>query len=249
MIPRNAAGTGLNLPLAPSMVDLAPHAQGSLPLTAIAIFVKTPRLSPIKTRLARSWGRKRAERFHQLAANAVESACKIAEIGPIYWALAEPRNDLHDHHWQGLPSIEQGPGGLGQRMARVHSAMVRQHGSALLLGADSPQIDSDDLITAARWLEHGSPRLCIGPSSDGGFWTIGANRELPANDWQAVSYSQADTREQFLKRMADQGQWLTLPTLTDMDQVEDLPALREQLQALANPTVEQRSLLEWLAEE
>lgn len=215
-------------------------------MTAIAIFVKTPGLSPIKTRLARSWGQARAEQFHRLAAAAVSSVCRQAAIGPIYWAVAEHLADA-ESCWPGLPVIEQGQGGLGQRMSQIHSGLVRKHGSALLLGADSPQLDSDNLTTAARWLEQDAPRLCIGPSSDGGFWTIGANRELPASDWQSVSYSQPDTREQFFERMADQGQWLTLPTLTDMDQAEDLPALMEQLRALANPTTEQRRLLDWLA--
>jgi uncharacterized protein len=214
-------------------------------MSAIAIFVKTPGLSPVKTRLAQAWSQTRAEHFHQLAAAAVQSLCEVAAIGPIYWAVAEPRSIAQDH-WPGLPIIEQGHGGLGERMARVHSELVKTHGAALLLGADSPQVNPDDLIAADRWLQRDLPSLCIGPSSDGGFWTIGANRVLPTADWQGVSYSQSNTRDQFLARTGNRGQWLTLPTLTDLDRAEDMPALIEQLKALPQATQAQRSLLAWL---
>jgi rSAM/selenodomain-associated transferase 1 len=214
-------------------------------MTALAIFVKTPGLSPLKTRLAADWGRDRAEQFHRLAATAVESLCLAADIGPVYWAVAEPASRA-GASWPGRALIEQGGGDLGQRMGRVHTELVSRHGQALLLGADAPQIDPDWLARAAHWLDRESPRLCIGPSSDGGFWTIGANRALPMARWQSVRYSQADTQQQFVARMLDQGEWLSLPELTDLDRAGDLPALIEQLKALPQVTGAQWQLLTWL---
>ena len=55
---------------------------------AIAIFVKTPGLSPVKTRLAVKLGQKVAEEFHltsaQAVAETVQTACKQDDIQGYY---------------------------------------------------------------------------------------------------------------------------------------------------------------------
>lgn len=214
-------------------------------MTAVAIFVKTPGLSPLKTRLVAGWGKERAEKAYLLAADAVVELAVASGIGTVYWAVAETIEDA-GRYWPNQALVEQGQGPLGDRMSRVHAQLVKAHGAGLLLGADSPQIDSDWLRDAADWLQQAPARLCIGPASDGGFWTIGANRILPHEHWQAVPYSHPDTLGAFRAAMADQGDWLELPTLTDLDTVEDLPNLTDQLRSLRNPTPRQQTLLTWL---
>lgn len=214
-------------------------------MTAIAIFVKTPGLSPLKTRLASGWGKLRAEHWYHQAADTIAELALAANTGMVCWAVAEPEAQAA-FSWQTLPLIEQGGGGLGERMSRVHARLSGLHGSALLLGADTPQIDPAWLQLAHDWLKHPDPRLCIGPASDGGFWTIGANRPLPAESWSAVRYSQTDTLAHFKAQMANLGDWLILPTLTDLDTLNDLPAVIKQLQALHSPTSKQQSLLAWM---
>ncbi|HEV8692715.1 MAG TPA: hypothetical protein VGQ93_00795, partial [Lysobacter sp.] len=59
----------------------------------LAIFVKTPGYSPVKTRLAADCGRAYAEAWYRRAAAAVASVAKIAadrEGIAVYWAVAEP---------------------------------------------------------------------------------------------------------------------------------------------------------------
>jgi uncharacterized protein len=215
-------------------------------MTAIAIFVKTPGLSPLKTRLAAGLGKWRAESWYRQAADAVAELALTAQSGPVYWAVAEAEKQVASA-WPTLPLLEQGSGGLGERMSTVHARLTGIHGSALLLGADAPQVDPVWLQQARDWLEHPDPRLCIGPASDGGFWTIGANRALPPERWSAVRYSQANTLARFKAQMANLGDWLTLPTLTDLDTENDLPAVIAQLQALQSPTPKQQALLNWMS--
>jgi len=198
-------------------------------MTAIAIFVKTPGHSPIKTRLAIDIGRELAEQWHRCAAKAVAEMSLATDIGPVYFAVAEAEA-LDDPLWSGLPRTDQGVGGLGARMHRVHSSLVERHGAAILLGADTIQWQIDQLRQAHDWLSSPSPRWVIGPATDGGFWTFGANRELPESSWNSVSYSQDDTRRQFLRQLGDAGKGLTLPALTDLDTLADLSALRSELE-------------------
>ena len=60
--------------------------------TAIAVFVKTPRLSPVKTRLAASIGTPNAEQLYRLCIGAIEqtldTTLKNLNATP-FWAVGE----------------------------------------------------------------------------------------------------------------------------------------------------------------
>jgi glycosyltransferase A (GT-A) superfamily protein (DUF2064 family) len=214
-------------------------------MTAIAVFVKTPGHSPVKSRLAAGIGRELAEQWHLHAARTVAAVAVAAGVGPVYWAVAEAAAAT-DPQWSDQPVLIQRPGGLGRRMAGIHGTLVRRHGSGLLLGADAPQWPATWLREAADWLRDDFPRLCLGPAHDGGFWTFGANRILPDADWAAVDYSRATTGAEFRQRMNPHGQWLELPSLTDLDELDDLPALIREFERLEAPVKEQSALRQWI---
>lgn len=213
---------------------------------ALAIFVKTPGRSPLKTRLANKCGERYATEWYRRAAAAVASVALEAQRRygiRAYWAVAEP--DALDA-WPDLPSIAQGDGGLGTRMARVHAGLVARHGFGLLLGADAPQLTAELLGDAVGWLDHPEPRMLLGPASDGGFWLLGGNVAPPLATWTSVAYSTATTAGDLRHAMHDLGEWRTLATLTDVDTAADLPMLRRALQALPEPTPEQAALAHWM---
>lgn len=213
--------------------------------TAIAVFVKTPGHSPVKSRLAAGIGRELAEQWHLRAARTVAAVAEAADVGPVYWAVAEAEAAA-DPHWSNRPVLVQQAGGLGRRMAGIHTDLVQRHGGALLLGADAPQWPTTWLRQAAAWLQQGDFRLCLGAAHDGGFWTFGANRALPVEDWDAVSYSRSSTGAEFRQRMDRHGHWLDLPPLTDLDQIDDLAAVIAEFEQLDNSTTEQTKLLGWI---
>lgn len=211
---------------------------------ALAIFVKTPGHSPIKTRLAAGIGAAAAEALYAAACAATAAVSrKFAELSGarLYWAVAEAAA-VNDPCWADLPRLTQGEGGLGERMARVHAALVRRHGRGILIGADAPQLQAAELARADAWLADPAPRLALGPALDGGFWLVGGNRVLPRADWSAVRYSRMDTAHDFRCAMDRHGRWLSLATLGDLDHREDLPTLLQALDALAAPLPEQRAL-------
>ncbi len=53
---------------------------------AIAIFVKTPGVSPLKTRLAASLGQEKALHFYKLSLKCIISTLEETAINP-YWAV------------------------------------------------------------------------------------------------------------------------------------------------------------------
>lgn len=215
----------------------------------VAIFVKTPGHSALKTRLAATLGREFAEQWHAHAAGAVAAvareACRDAGGTP-YWAVAEA-SALADPRWAGLPILGQGGGGLGARMHHVHASLVERHGAGILLGADTPHLDRAQLARTLRWLASPAPRLAIGRAEDGGFWLFGANRPLPRALWDAVPYSAPDTARRFRAAFEGWGEWLELPALADVDTADDLAACHRGLAELAAPVPAQVSLRDWMA--
>lgn len=214
----------------------------------LAIFVKTPGHSPLKTRLAQAIGRDAAEAFHRHAAAAVAGVVMRAQISMpglvAYWAVAEA-DALDAPIWRELPRIAQGDGDLGARMRTVCETMRERHGRALLIGADAPQLRDDDVLAACTALD--SHDHAIGPSEDGGFWLFGTRIAVPEHAWSETPWSQSDTAMRFLDALGDSSV-ATLRRLCDVDTVDDLAALAEAMRALSAPTPKQAALALWLSD-
>lgn len=214
-------------------------------MTAIAIFVKTPGLSPVKSRLAASVGADLAEQCHLRCARTVAAVAQAAQIGPVYWAVAEQSARRHAL-WQGLPVLVQPQGSLGARMHAIHDTLIRRHGRGILVGADLPQMDRAELQTASRWLHGTAARGVIGPALDGGFWLIGTNHCLPGAAWRRPEYGTATVLGHFLDAIGESLDWQQLAARTDLDRIADLPGVVAELQTLACPHPDQRGLIDWL---
>lgn len=216
---------------------------------AIAVFVKTPGLSPVKTRLASKLGKRAAESFHLASAQSVSSVVqelsKLTDIQS-YFAVAEQEAVNHSY-WQDLLCLWQGDGGLGERMAHIYQALLVKYDFVILVGADIPQMTAADLLEASDWLIHKEQsRLVFAPSVDGGFWAFGGNCNIPQNIWTDVIYSEADTGAQFFNRIEPLGDIKTLNLLRDVDEVSDLLPLRDDLLNLSETLPEQHELIRFL---
>jgi uncharacterized protein len=212
----------------------------------LAIFVKTPGHSPLKTRLARSIGQDAAEVFHRLAVAALADVVVQAQTAMpglvAYWAVAET-DALDAPLWRGLPRIAQGEGDLGARMRRVCDVLRERHGRAILIGADAPQMRSNDLLDACTALD--THDHALGPSEDGGFWLFATRAAVPDAAWSRTPWSQADTAAHFLDALGNSSIAI-LRRLRDVDTADDLAGLAEALQTLSAPTPEQAALSHWL---
>lgn len=211
----------------------------------LAIFVKTPGLSPIKTRLATTRGTAFAEHWHRLAAAAVASVVQryVERSGwQAYWAVAEAEGLAS---WAGFPCLLQPEGGLGARMAGIHAELLDRHQRALLIGADSPQLTVAPLHAADRALDEACDHV-LGPALDGGFWLIGSRLPIDAAIWTSVRYSQPDTGRQMQQALAEHARFRQLDPLRDVDSERDLAPLLADLTALRAPTAAQQALAGWL---
>ncbi|MEO0515357.1 MAG: DUF2064 domain-containing protein [Planctomycetota bacterium] len=152
------------------------------------------------------------------------------------------RDTLLDIH---LDIVAQGPGDLGQR---IRNAWPDRQ-PAVVLGMDSPDLPEAHLqaaFTVASPIapgcgpaDHQPPDAAIGPTDDGGYWTLAAPRPplplLTKIDWgTSAVYDQSHENA----RAAD-FTLVDLPPWHDVDTPDDLDALRRRLQTTDDPALQQ----------
>lgn len=206
--------------------------------TAIAIFVKTPALSPIKTRLAAGIGNEAAQEFYRLSIEAIKETVKFEEVNP-YWAVAEEKG-LTDPLWLGLPSLHTGEGGLGERQHYIYETLLPNYERVLLIGADAPQISRDILEQAIIALD--THDFVIGPARDGGYYLFGGRVSTEQKIWTSVPWSTSMTRERFESVLSSKP--VHLQMLTDVDTKDDLNFIAQEMPQHRN--AQQKQLIEWI---
>jgi len=218
---------------------------------AVTIFVKTPGLSPVKTRLAQSIGSAEAEKFHLLSAAIAEEVVKEAHL--LYpglkphWAVAE-EDGLDYAAWQSFDRLVQIPGGLGEKMAEVYNGLLEENDAVILLGADCPGLSVEVVSEAIAELSPGSPtEFVAGPAADGGFYLFGGSQKISKELWCSVPYSDSQTLEKLSCAIKEIADVKLLPQLEDVDSVEDLNAFVERYSSRKNLLKSQKALLECFA--
>lgn len=186
----------------------------------LAVFVKTPELSPVKTRLAADIGKVAAMRVYEtMLAAAATMMRQTQDSGvSVYWAVGEKDGVAHPR-WREFPAIFTGEGDLGARLHHVYSLLRRRHGRAALAGADCPALTAATVLSALT----AADGVVVGPATDGGFYLFAAACPIPARVWTSVTYSRDDTLAQLLRHFPDEAV-RRLPILSDVDDAVSMRA-------------------------
>lgn len=212
------------------------------------VFARTPQ-NVGKSRLAKTWNRAATDTFYlhclDCAAQWLQEATNHSAG---YWALTG-EGSRQDIFWKSGNILEQGAGGLGERMASVSAQLLRRHDFWCLVGSDIPQMPALTELALCERLQHST--FVFGPSLDGGFWLVAGRRALPLDIWTTVPYSCSNTLEKMISALITRNtKWqidTSLPLLNDIDHYADLlylfKTLQEMRPSLSRP---QSRLLEWL---
>lgn len=228
---------------------MAPHADAAERRVsgALAIFAKTPGLSPIKTRLADGLGAQKAAEFYRLSVRCLDAlAHEVAQLsaGALvpYWAVGE-REALGHSLWSGHARLWTGEGGLGRRLDRVYATLLARHDHVLLIGSDSPQLRARTVLAAHRHLLKKKGPV-IAPTDDGGYYLFGGHAPIGSEVWTSVHYSAATTCAEFSARLRADGPLRTLESGFDVDVPSDLDKLLRRGATMKGAA--QRELRDWV---
>ena len=206
--------------------------------TAVAVFVKTPGLSPFKTRLAKGIGNTQAHNFYLLSLNAIKETIQNTAITP-YWAVAE-KEALDHPMWQDFSTLHTGEGNLGERQHHIYETLLSRHDHVLLIGADAPQLSKTIIKQAIQALD--SHEFVVGPATDGGYYLFGGRISTVKKIWKSVPWSTSETLNKLTNALPEKPFHLT--SLTDVDTQDDLKYVETEMSDPLNPN--QQQLLEWI---
>jgi len=118
----------------------------------------------------------------------------------------------------GFEVIAQRGRELGERLAHAFEDVGAP---ALVIGMDTPQVTPLLLEDSLRVLEQPENDAIVGPTPDGGYWTIGLKR-ADARVFSGVPMSSSRTLESQLERLGELGlRCASLPQLRDVDGIDD----------------------------
>lgn len=141
----------------------------------LIVMLKEPRPGRVKTRLGRDIGMVGAAWWFRH-----QTACLLRRLDDPRWqlilAVAPDHAGLASRVWPAhLPRLPQGPGDLGDRMARLLRSQLP--GPACIIGGDIPGVRPRHIARAFAAL--GRHDAVFGPAPDGGYWLIGLKRSAP----------------------------------------------------------------------
>jgi glycosyltransferase A (GT-A) superfamily protein (DUF2064 family) len=217
---------------------------------ALAIFVKTPELSPVKTRLAKTTSKEFAKQFYVKSLLATASFAlalkkKINEFD-IYWAVSE-KEGLSFDYWSSFNKIYQGEGDLGARLKKVYSDLIINYDAVFFVGADSPHLSSSKISERINAFVNSKREIfLIGNTVDGGYYIFGGKEELPAAAWENVRYSTEYAFHDFVTNLNQQGETKVIDCNFDIDFKVDLERYLSEKFEVLELEEKQIELINWI---
>ncbi len=195
----------------------------------LIIFSKAPVAGQVKTRLLPVLSAQQAAHLYRLllerqVRSALESGCADVELwcspdcGHEFFRTLQRRYAVTLHRQQGAD--------LGQRMDHALHTVLQRADAAVLVGADIPSLDGDDLCAAFARLEQGDDAV-LTPTEDGGYALLGLRRVDTAL-FEGIRWGSAQVLAQTRRVLGQLGwNWSELEERWDLDRPEDLQRLRE----------------------
>lgn len=191
----------------------------------IIVFVRTPELGKVKTRLAKSIGDQSALNIYKILLKHTAAVLRDLSFDKVvYFSEKIENNDF----WENSlfeKKIQKGAD-LGERMHQAFdTAFDKGYKKVLILGSDLFDLTSSLITSAFEALD--SYDISIGPSLDGGYYLLGMKKLHPEvfknKKWGTDSVLEntlKDLRKQNIKH---------LKVLNDIDTLEDLQQQPELL--------------------
>jgi len=185
----------------------------------LLIFIKNPILGQVKTRLASSVGDEEAMRIYkELLKHTRAVSLKLDATRVVcYSHFIDAEDSWLPQHF--VPYLEEGDN-LGTRMSNAFETAFQEGAEkVVVIGSDCPKISTEILGDAFKALtDH---KMVIGPSMDGGYYLLGMSHYSPEL-FNNINWSTPSVFEETTKRAKQlQIQANILPTLSDVDYLED----------------------------
>jgi rSAM/selenodomain-associated transferase 1 len=148
---------------------------------AVAVMAKAPGFAPVKSRLQPPLT---ADEARALATafllDRLDGVAALSDADAVLaFSPAEAATALRTLTPPGVRLLAQRGGGLGDRLTHLFDDLLAEHAGALALDADSPTLSMAWVADGLATLGAGEADVVLGPSEDGGYWSIGLRAPCP----------------------------------------------------------------------
>lgn len=203
-----------------------PHSQTS---TALIVFAKRPVPGRVKTRLTPTLTPDEAARLYRaFLLDALDQYLALDVDVRLYLASSDDGFSV-ERLPPSIDVFEQKGPGLGARMRCAFDAtFAAGYERVVIVGTDHPTLPSAFIEQAFAALEAPSS-VCLGPSTDGGYYLLGMN-DLYPQLFENMQYSHSRVFAETLVRVNRTDAHLTvLPYWYDVDEPDDLQRMLDDL--------------------
>lgn len=185
----------------------------------VIIFVRSPQLATVKTRLSATCGDDFTLELYILFIKDLINTLKNTSVDFALCGCGDLKDIVRlfgvDH------TFAQVAGDLGTKMAHAFAEKFSDgYEKILLIGSDTPHISQ--AIFAQGFSELSNHDCVLGPSNDGGYYLIGFNQKsFSADVFAHIEWSTPSVLSQTLHRLSEKNIYL-LEELNDIDDIEDL---------------------------
>jgi uncharacterized protein len=211
---------------------------------AVCVMGKIPRPGKVKTRLIPDLTHEQAAAVHRTLLLAIVHRFQRMAFGKIVLSYDPPIPP--SAVWPAIPCppimgvhlLPQSPGDLGDRLSSAYSALAPH--SVIFLGCDSPDLPVTHADTVVHLLE--SHDAVLGPTPDGGYWTLAVRAGLPLRDLlHSIPWSSGSEYLATLERFRLNG--YRVGVAPEWEDVDHFPDLRRLLDRLGQSQISEDRLL------
>ncbi len=195
----------------------------------LVILVRNRELGKVKTRLAKTVGKKAALTIYQkLLERTMEVALKVQSFRVVYYSNFVDFDDLFNPYY--FYKDEQNGADLGERMHNAIADSFNEGAEKVVcIGSDCYELTKEVIDDAFEKLSMHD--VVFGPAADGGYYLIGMKKDTPKLFVNKEWGSSDVLLDSILTAKENNLSYALLPTLNDIDREEDLPPeLRTLLQ-------------------
>jgi uncharacterized protein len=187
---------------------------------ALMIFVKNPVHGKVKTRLARTVGKKKALAIYNDLLEYTRNSTRGTDCHKVvFYSDFVDKNDIWDQNV--FHKKVQSGRDLGERMKNAFRTMLdKGFKKVAIIGSDCPEISPALIDNAFGMLDHAD--VVIGPATDGGYYLLGLKRMHDAlfdnKSWSTPLLLNETIGELQTRNIP----YSLLPELSDVDEEKDL---------------------------
>jgi len=206
---------------------------------ALAIFIRTPILNTVKTRLKSHLSPQQILNLYQAFLKDIENRFGGNKYFDRWYSVAPENFDaqklssfLHPDRW----FLQHGDS-LGDRMNDAFKALFDQgYAQVVLIGSDVPQITVN--IIRSAFIKLDGADVVLGPTYDGGYYLIGLKQPCP-DLFHDITWSTARVWSETVDRIQRQNlNRIETEPLNDVDEYDDLLHLKKILRNLEPDTAD-----------